>query len=87
MPKTTYINVWASALTEEKEVELSGIVFKDGYLFIENVKHDIIINGDDRNIPKGFVPDFGDGFPRIMCDWKGTETEWMLDDVTLVPFR
>ncbi|MFF2532269.1 hypothetical protein ACFVS2_25505 [Brevibacillus sp. NPDC058079] len=88
MREKTFIYVRESHLVQEKEVKTADIAFDNGKLRVNNNLFLIAINGDERNIPKAFVPSFEeDGFPRILCDWNGQETNWMLDDVTLYPVR
>jgi hypothetical protein len=88
MREISYIHVRESHLVEEKEVKTADISFENGYLKVGDQLYEISINGDKRNIPKAFVPAFeSDGFPRILCDWNGQETDWMLDDVTLYPVQ
>lgn len=92
MSKTTFIYIMDNMLTE-KEVKIADISFVDGYLKVGDQLYMIKINGDDKNVPKAFVPSFKDGSPRILCDWKGwfppyeEETDWMLDDVLLYPIQ
>lgn len=92
MREKTFIYVMDS-LYHEKEVKTADISFVDGHLKVGEQLYRIQINGDEKNVPKAFVPDFGDGFPRIICDWKGwyppyqEETDWMLDDITLYPIE
>lgn len=86
MREISFLYVREGNLLQEKEVHTADISFENGYLKVKDQYFAISVNGDDRNIPKAFVPAFeSDGFPRIVCDFLGQETDWMLDDVTLYP--
>lgn len=89
------LNIIKGHLLETIEVNIDDIEFENGKLLVNNIFHDIIIQGDERNIPKKFVKSWDDRQPRILCLWEGDHglgferhiNDWMLDDVVLVPLR
>jgi len=76
-----FVNISESILVEEVEIEPKDIYYENGKMIIKGNPYAIRIMGDAQNIVKGFVLDYGDGFPRIITDYFGVEGDFFLDDI------
>lgn len=83
--KQVFINtrIKGGTIVTEQEFDLDKIQYENGRFVVDDRKFDIVILGDEGNIPKRLEKEYEDGYPRLICDYYGNEHAWMLDDIVL----